>query len=126
MTELTLPQDQRLALKAQAHSLDPVVLLGAAGLSDAALAEIDRALKAHALIKVRVPLDDRAEREGVFGQIATRLGAARVQSIGKLIVLYRPPEDEPVPPPPRTQRAARTETRGGGREKNRRPRGRQT
>jgi len=124
MTELTLPKDQRLLLKAQAHSLDPVVLLGAAGLSDAALAEIDRALKAHALIKVRVPLDDRAEREGVFAQIATRLGAARVQSIGKLIVLYRPPEDEPVPPPPR--RAARTGTRGGGRERNRRPRGRQT
>jgi len=125
MAELKLPKDQRLALKAQAHSLDPVVLLGAAGLSDAALAEIDRALKAHALIKVRVPLDDRAEREGVFAQIATRLGAARVQAIGKLIVLYRPPEDEPAPPPPQTRRATRTEARSGSSDK-RRPRGRQT
>jgi len=94
MTELALDRDLRLALKAQAHSLDPVVLLGAAGLTDAVLAEVERALLAHSLIKVRVPLDDRAEREAIFARIADSVGAARVQAIGKLIVLYRPPPPE--------------------------------
>ena len=99
MAELNLEKEQRLALKAQAHSLQPVVLLGVAGLTDAVLGEIDRALTAHALIKVRVPLDDRIEREGIFASIADRVGAARVQAIGKLIVLYRPPlaEEESEP-----------------------------
>src|SRR5262245_21740632 len=94
MTELALDRDMRLALKAQAHSLEPVVLLGAAGLTDAVIAEVDRALLAHSLIKVRVPLEDRAEREVIFAQIADRVSAARVQTIGKLIVLYRPPPPE--------------------------------
>ena len=98
MAELSLENDLRLALKAQAHALSPVVLLGSAGLTDAIVAEVDRALTAHSLIKVRVPLDDRAEREAIFAHLADRLSAGRVQAIGKLIVLYRPPppdsEDE--------------------------------
>jgi putative YhbY family RNA-binding protein len=106
MAELTLERDLRLALKAQAHALDPVVLLGAAGLSDAVLAEIDRALASHVLIKVRAPTDDRAEREAIFASIADRLGAARVQMIGKLLVLYRPP-------PPEAETAPEAPTRGG-------------
>lgn len=90
MAELMLDRDTRLRLKARAHALDPVVLLGNAGLSDAVVKEIDRALTAHELIKVRVPGDDRAERERIFGHVAQRLNAARVQMIGKLLVLYRP------------------------------------
>jgi putative YhbY family RNA-binding protein len=90
MAELVLDRDARLALKARAHALNPVVLLGAAGLTDAVLKEIDRALAAHELIKVRVPGDDRAEREAIFSRVAEALGAARVQMIGKLLVLYRP------------------------------------
>lgn len=97
MPELSLDKAERLALKAQAHALDPVVLLGSAGLTDAVLAEINRALDAHALIKVRVPLDDRNEREAIFAGIADQLGAARVQSIGKLVVLYRPPAEKEEP-----------------------------
>lgn len=96
MPELMLDRDARLALKARAHALNPVVLLGAAGLTEAVLKEIDRALTAHELIKVRVPGDDRAEREAVFSRIAEALGAARVQMIGKLLVLYRPRPAEEV------------------------------
>jgi len=99
MAELALERDARLALKAQAHGLDPVVLLGVGGLTEAVIAEVDRALMAHSLIKVRVPLDDRIEREAIFATIADRLGAARVQSIGKVIVLYRPPPPEEAPEP---------------------------
>jgi putative YhbY family RNA-binding protein len=119
MPELFLDRDQRLALKAQAHPLNPVVLLGAGGLTDAVVREIDRALTAHGLIKVRVPGDDRAARESMFASIADRLGAARVQMIGKLLVLYRPPPpEEPEQPVPRGRggrSASRPPTRRGGR-----------
>lgn len=90
MTELMLTRDERLALRGRAHHLNPVVLLGAAGLTDAVLKETDRALAAHELIKVRVPGDDREAREAIAVQITEQLGAARVQVIGKLLVLYRP------------------------------------
>lgn len=119
MAELTLDRDLRLSLKAQAHDLDAAVLLGAAGLTDAVLAEIDRALLAHCLIKVRIPLDDRSAREALFADIAGRLGAARVQTIGKLVVLYRPPppDEEPAPPLLRARhRSADRAVRGGKRQ----------
>lgn len=105
MTEIVLSPKKRQALKAQAHQLDPVVLLGAQGLSDAVLREIDRALTAHELIKVRVRVDDRDERERITAAIADGLAAARVQVIGKLLVLYRPRPDEPAAAPAREQRA---------------------
>lgn len=95
MSELELTRDERLRLRGRAHHLHPVVLLGAAGLSEAVLKEADRALTAHELIKVRIPGDDRDEREAISAAMADRLGAARVQSIGKLLVLFRPrPEPE--------------------------------
>jgi len=97
MSELELTRDERLRLRARAHHLHPVVLLGAAGLTEAVLKETDRALTAHELIKVRIPGDDRDEREATGAAMADRLGAARVQSIGKLLVLYRPrPAEEPA------------------------------
>jgi putative YhbY family RNA-binding protein len=90
MPELMLTSAQRRALKARAHALKPVVLLGAAGLTDAVLREIDRALAAHELVKIKVPDDDRGLREQVFTGAAENLSAAKVQSIGKMIVLFRP------------------------------------
>ncbi len=95
-----LSRDERLRLRARAHHLNPVVLLGAAGLTEPVFKEADRALAAHELIKVRIPGDDRDQREAVGAQLADRLGAARVQTIGKLLVLYRPrPEGEEAPAP---------------------------
>ncbi len=94
MSEIILTRDVRLSLRAQAHHLDPVVLLGANGLTKAVMKEIDRELKAHELIKVRVPTDDREEREAIYAQVAETLGAARVQMIGKLLIFWRPAEDE--------------------------------
>ena len=80
MKEIILARDARLALRSQAHHLDPVVLLGANGLTDAVMKEIDRELTAHELIKVRVPTDDREERQAIYAEIAEKLGCARVQS----------------------------------------------
>jgi putative YhbY family RNA-binding protein len=90
MAELTLPQDTCLSLRAQAHTLNPVVLLGAAGLSDAALKEIDRALTSHGLVKVKAGKLERDERDAMFLSMADRLGAARIQVIGHTFVLFRP------------------------------------
>ncbi len=68
MPEIQLTPKERQALKARAHGLKPVVLLGNAGLSPPVLKEIDRALTAHELIKVKVPGDDRAERDELFAE----------------------------------------------------------
>jgi RNA-binding protein len=99
MSALSLTRDERLRLKARAHHLQPVVLLGANGLTPAVLREIDRALAAHELIKVRVPGDDRAAREAIYAQVADDLSAACVAAIGKLAIFYRPRPDEEEPPP---------------------------
>lgn len=109
MAEIQLTPKERQALKALAHGLKPVVLLGSAGLSPAVVKEIDRALLAHELIKVKVPGDDRTEREELFASLAESLAAARVQAIGKLLVLFRPaPEEAELAPEAPRQKGSRT------------------
>ena len=80
---------RRRELKARAHALDPVVLVGGAGLSPAVFAEIDCGLKSHELIKVRVPGADRTERETILAEICRRTGAQPVLHIGKILVIFR-------------------------------------
>jgi putative YhbY family RNA-binding protein len=90
MTAIVLTPAQRKVHRAAAHHLDPVVIVGADGLSDAVVREVDSALRAHELIKVRVFADDRAARESMLAQLSERLDAAAIQHIGKLLVLWRP------------------------------------
>ena len=98
MTALALTPTERRAHRAQAHHLQPVVAVGADGLTDAVVRETDAALAAHGLIKVRVFADERDTREAVLAELAERLGAAPVQHIGKLLVLWRPiPEKDKEP-----------------------------
>jgi RNA-binding protein len=89
---LDLTPAQRKFLKAQAHSLKPVVMIGQAGLTTAVRDEIERSLAAHELIKVRVLNDDRAAREAWLTEICAGLGCAPVQHLGKLLLLYKPAE----------------------------------
>ena len=91
MPAIQLTPAQRKEHRAAAHHLDPVVAVGAEGLTAAVRKEADAALKAHGLIKVRMFSDDRAARETVFLELADALGAAPIQHIGKLLVLWRPP-----------------------------------
>jgi putative YhbY family RNA-binding protein len=84
-----LSPSRRRELKARAHALDPVVLIGGAGLSPAVLAEIDRNLKSQGLIKVRVNGADRSGREAILEEICMQTGAQSVQHIGKILVLFR-------------------------------------
>jgi RNA-binding protein len=89
-----LTPTERKALKAKAHKLDPVVHVGAKGITEELIAEIDRALHAHELIKVRAASLDRDAREEAFGRIAEKTGAQAVQHIGKVFVLFRKKKDE--------------------------------
>jgi len=97
MAELELAHEKIVTLRASAHSLEAVVLMGAAGLSAAVLKEIDRALNAHGLVKVRGGKSDRTGREAMFLAMAEQVGAARIQVIGNTFVLYRPVPAEPAP-----------------------------
>ena len=90
MPSIQLTPAQRKEKRGEAHHLDPVVLIGDQGLTDAVCKEADMALKAHGLIKVRMFSDSRPDREAALAALADRLNAAPVQHIGKLLVLWRP------------------------------------
>ena len=87
---VTLTPRERASLKARAHALEPVVHVGHAGLTDAVVTEIDRALTAHELIKVRAGAAERDEREALLADISARTDAGVVQTVGKVMVLWRP------------------------------------
>ena len=87
---LKLTPVERSALRAEAHALKPIVLIGEAGLTENVLKEIALGLDSHGLIKVRVFGDDREARAAMYDTICEQLGASPVQHIGKLLVLYRP------------------------------------
>ncbi len=87
---LTLSVSQRLELKSRAHALSPIVIIGNAGLTPAVLGEIERSLKSHDLLKIRVMNDDREVREAILKEICEQSNAGPVQHIGKILVIYRP------------------------------------
>ena len=91
---LKLSPAERKALRARAHRLQPVVMIGEAGLTPAVMREIDLALQSHELIKVRVHGEDRQQRTILIDEICRALGAAAVQQIGKVLIVYRPRPDE--------------------------------
>jgi len=79
---------QKKKLKAQAHALNPVVMIGQSGLTPAVLKEINLALDTHELIKIKIRAE-RDERNAISQQICTDTQAQLVQSIGQIAVLYR-------------------------------------
>jgi putative YhbY family RNA-binding protein len=88
---------ERAHLKARAHALEPAVHVGNSGVTDALLAEVERALAAHELIKVKIGSDDRKERVAIGDEICARTGAAAVHRVGKVIILWRArPESDAV------------------------------
>lgn len=102
MPAIPLTPAQRKEMRGLAHHLDPVVLIGNDGLTPAVIKEADLALTSHGLIKVRMFSDARDQREAALERLADELGAAAVQHIGKLLVLWRP-----VPPKPKAEREDR-------------------
>lgn len=89
-----LTSTQIRALRAKAHSLKPVVLLGQQGLTANVHFEIDQALHAHELIKVRLNIKDRDEKKQVAQEICDMHQAELIQIIGNILVLYRQKEQQ--------------------------------
>ena len=121
MPQIELTPAQRKEQRAQAHHLDPVVMIGTDGLTAAVKKEIEGALDAHGLIKVRVFSDDRSAREAIFHTLADEFNAAPIQHIGKLLVLWRPiavreqlPAEDRMPGP-RDVKVLKYSKRGGQR-----------
>ena len=94
-----LSSDRRSALRARAHALNPVVMISEAGLSPGVVAEIERSLKSHELIKIRVFGIERLARAALLAEICMKTGAQPVQHIGKILVVYRENPVQPRPAP---------------------------
>ena len=86
----TLTSRERAHLKSRAHALEPVVHVGGSGVTDALVAEVDRALTAHELIKVKIGGDDRAARVAIGDELCEKTDAAAVHRVGKVLILWRP------------------------------------
>ena len=84
---------EKQALKAIAHHLNPIVTIGNLGLSTSVIAELNRAISDHELIKVRLNIADRKLRVEFVKEVSQLLDAKIVQQVGKVVVLYRPNEE---------------------------------
>jgi RNA-binding protein len=121
MPQIQLTIAERKVHRAEAHHLDPVVMIGNDGLTPNVKKEVDAALNAHGLIKVRVQGDDREAREAMYQALCDGLNAAPIQHIGKLLVLWRPKAkkekavDEDRMPGPRDFKVLKYSKRGGQR-----------
>ena len=90
-----LTNAQKKHLRSLGHELDPVVLVGKEGLSETLIASTLAALKTHELIKVKAGQNAPLEREEMAAELSRRTGAALVQQIGRVVLLYRPNRDLP-------------------------------
>ena len=86
---MSLSNKQKQFLKAKAHELKPIILLGGNGLTEGVMAEIEVALEHHELLKVKVPSIDREEKIAIMDAIVREAKAEKVQVIGHILVLYR-------------------------------------
>lgn len=91
---IALSASQTRYLRGLAHSLKPVILVGAKGVTDGLAAELDGALEHHELLKVKFAAEDRETRDAWIAELTGRVGAALVQRIGNVAVLYRPGKDK--------------------------------
>ncbi|MGA2710797.1 MAG: ribosome assembly RNA-binding protein YhbY [Steroidobacteraceae bacterium] len=87
---MPLSEKQKKHLRRLAHSLQPIVMLGNAGLTDAVANELERALSDHELVKVSARVSDRDGRNEVLAALATRTTSELVQRVGHVGVFYRP------------------------------------
>ncbi|MCU7835903.1 MAG: ribosome assembly RNA-binding protein YhbY [gamma proteobacterium symbiont of Taylorina sp.] len=92
---MSLNNKQNRFLRAQAHSLKPVVLIGGAGLTDNVINEIHQALEDHELIKVRVNADDREDKKEMIEKISRQTESEQVQTIGHIGIFYRQNKKNP-------------------------------
>ncbi|MBC8520270.1 MAG: ribosome assembly RNA-binding protein YhbY [Gammaproteobacteria bacterium] len=86
---MDLTGKQKRHLRGLGHELHPLVTVGGNGLSEGVLSELDQSLEHHELIKIRVNAGDREERKNLIDELVTKSGAALVQTVGHVALLYR-------------------------------------
>lgn len=91
----SLTTKQKQFLKGLAHNLKPTVMLGANGLTEGVVAEIDHTIAHHELIKVKISATERETKQLIIDAIIRETNAIAVQLIGHILVLYRPAK-EPI------------------------------
>lgn len=89
MSMIELMPAQRRELRARAHHLSPVVTVADNGLAPGVIAELERSLQAHELIKVRIQGAEREQRDILMQELCAALDAAPVQHIGNILVVWR-------------------------------------
>lgn len=89
---MSLDNNTRKLLRRIGHALSPVVTLGDKGLSESVAAELERALADHELVKIRITGSDRERRQALVREVLAATGAAQVQAIGHVVLLYRKAE----------------------------------
>lgn len=94
MESILLNTREKVALRAQAHNLHAVVMVGQNGLTDTVIAETNRNLEAHELIKIQIAGDERSVRIAIAEALAKATDSVLIQHIGKQIVLYRPNKEQ--------------------------------
>ncbi len=92
---MNLKNNQKKFLRSKGQQLKPVIWVGQAGLTAAVLAELDQALEHHELLKVKIAGADRDARDAVVVRMCAASGAALVQRIGNIALLYRPAKELP-------------------------------
>ena len=91
-----LTNPQKRYLRGLAHDLKPVILVGAKGPGEPLLAELDLALERHELLKVKFAADDRETRDAWIDTLVAGSGAALVDRIGNIAIVYRRSKDKPL------------------------------
>jgi RNA-binding protein len=86
---MTTSNEDKKYLRRLGHNLKPIVTIAAKGLTETVAAEIERALADHELIKIKLAVGDRAAKKAITDEICTNSGAALVQAIGHILLLFR-------------------------------------
>ncbi|MGH8665882.1 MAG: YhbY family RNA-binding protein [Burkholderiales bacterium] len=97
------------ALRARAQALKPVVWIASTGPTEGVVRELDRALAVHELVKIHAAIDGRKERSWLLQSLCQELGAEPVQTIGKMLIAFRPRPQPAAAPAP----VARSRTKSG-------------
>lgn len=92
---MKLSEKQRKYLRGLAHAREPIVMIGQAGLTPGVVSELDIALGAHELVKVRARVGDRETRDAALQSLATQTESTLIQRIGNVGVFYRARQDKP-------------------------------
>jgi len=94
-----LTTNQKKYLRGIAHGLNPMIIIGANGVTESLMAELENTLEHHEILKIKMASADRDDRKQIVDYILEQTGALLVQTIGKICVIYRQNDDTELPLP---------------------------